>query len=265
MCERMTSGQFLEPDCGNISQEALRNEGHQAHVSESPWVAFLHDSGKFQCGGSLINHRFVLTAAHCIIDGGNLTVRLGEYDSSTNHDCSGIVCLPPSEEFEIDRAFRNDNYSRTDRYNDIGLLRLEKSVVYKVHIQPICLITNTAFQPQIEGMQHFVAVGWGSSSPGSPSHILKSIRANRLNRSECRKRYLVDCRRDQICVAHEPGESCSGDSGGPMGHAIRYHGRIVFIQVGIVSYGNPECRSPSVFTDVMAHMNWIKNVLDLHS
>ncbi|XP_017123253.1 serine protease grass [Drosophila elegans] len=262
---KLTSGQFLEPDCGYMSREALKNEGHQAHISESPWMAYLHDSGKFLCGGTLINHRFILTAAHCISNGEDLTVRLGEYDSSTSHDCSGSVCIPPSEEFEIDLAIRNGNYSRSERYDDIGLLRLERSVEYKVHIKPICLITNPALQPMIEGLQRLVATGWGRSSLGSPSHILKSIRVNRLERSECRRRYLVDCRWDQICVSHDPGESCSGDSGGPMGHAIRYHGQVVFVQVGIVSYGNPECQSPSVFTDVMGHMTWIQWALDLYS
>ncbi|XP_017007801.2 serine protease grass [Drosophila takahashii] len=258
------SGQFLEPNCGYMSPEALQNEGHQAHISESPWMAYLHDSGRFVCGGSLINQRFILTAAHCINSEENLTVRLGEFDSLTSLDCSGSDCIPPSEEFEINLAIRHSDYSRTDRYHDIGLLRLAKAVEYKVHIKPICLITNTALQPRMERLQRLVATGWGSGSSGSPSHILKSIRVTRVDRSECRRRYLVDCRRDQICVSHESGDSCSGDSGGPMGHAFRYDGRVVFIQVGIVSYGNPECRSPSVFTDVMGHVAWIKWVVDRH-
>ncbi|XP_037717943.1 serine protease grass isoform X2 [Drosophila subpulchrella] len=256
---------FLEPNCGYMSPEALKNEGHQAHISESPWMAYLHDSGKFVCGGSLINYRFILTAAHCINNEENLTVRLGEFDSLTSLDCSGSDCIPPSEEFEINLAIRHSDYSRTNRYHDIGLLRLAKSVEYKVHIKPICLITNTALQPRIERLQRLVATGWGSSSSGSPSHTLKSIRVTRVDRSECRRRYLVNCRRDQICVSHESGESCSGDSGGPMGHAFRYDGQVVFIQVGIVSYGNPECHSPSVFTDVMRHVAWIKWVVDRHT
>ncbi|XP_037717942.1 serine protease grass isoform X1 [Drosophila subpulchrella] len=193
------------------------------------------------------------------------TVRLGEFDSLTSLDCSGSDCIPPSEEFEINLAIRHSDYSRTNRYHDIGLLRLAKSVEYKVHIKPICLITNTALQPRIERLQRLVATGWGSSSSGSPSHTLKSIRVTRVDRSECRRRYLVNCRRDQICVSHESGESCSGDSGGPMGHAFRYDGQVVFIQVGIVSYGNPECHSPSVFTDVMRHVAWIKWVVDRHT
>jgi len=32
------NAQFLEPNCGYMSPEALQNEGHQAHISESPWI-----------------------------------------------------------------------------------------------------------------------------------------------------------------------------------------------------------------------------------
>jgi len=49
-----------------------------------------------------------------------------------------------------------------------------------------------------------------------------------------------------------------------MGHAFLYDNQVVFVQVGIVSYGNPECHSPSVFTDVMRHVAWIKWVVDRH-
>ncbi|XP_017072858.1 serine protease grass isoform X2 [Drosophila eugracilis] len=253
---------FLEPNCGFMSQEALQNEGHFAHISESPWMAYLHDSGRFLCGGTLINHRFILTAAHCISNNDSLTVRLGEFDSHSAQDCIGSDCIPPSEEFQIDLAFRHRDYSRSDHYHDIGLLRLARSVEYKAHIRPICLITNTALHPRIEQLQRLVATGWGSGSIGSPNRKLKSIRVTRINRRECQVRYLVECRRDQICVGHESGKTCSGDSGGPMGHALRFQGRVFFVQVGIVSYGNPECRSPSVFTDVMGHMDWIKRFVE---
>ncbi|EDW56638.1 serine protease grass [Drosophila sechellia] len=255
------TAQFLEPDCGYLSLEALQNEEHQAHISESPWMAYLHKSGEFVCGGTLINHQFVLTAAHCIREDENLTVRLGEFNSLTSIDCNGSNCLPPSEDFEIDLAFRHRGYSRTNKIHDIGLLRLAKSVEYKVHIKPICLITNKTLQPKIERLHRLVATGWGRSPSETPNHILKSIRVIRVNGYVCSDTYWVDRRRDQICVSHESGVSCSGDSGGPLGHAIRLNGRVVFVQVGIVSYGNAECLSPSVFTNVMEHIDWIMAAL----
>lgn len=65
------------------------------------------------------------------MESGHRTVRLGEFNSLTSIDCNGSHCLPPSEDFEIDVAFRHGGYSRTNRIHDIGLLRLAKSVEYK--------------------------------------------------------------------------------------------------------------------------------------
>ncbi|EDV55464.1 melanization protease 1 [Drosophila erecta] len=251
------TAQFLEPNCGFLSPKALQNEKHQAHISESPWMAYLHRSGELVCGGTLINHRFILTAAHCISEVDSLTVRLGEYNSLTSVDCDGSDCNPPSEDFQVELSFRHRGYSKINRIHDIGLLRLAKSVRYKVHIKPICLITNTTLQAQIGRLHRLVVTGWGRSAAQYTNHIVKSIRVTREPWSVCSKTYLKTRPWTQICVSHQSGEACSGDSGGPMGHAVRHNGRVVFVQVGIVSYGNSKCLSPSVFTHVMPYINWI--------
>ncbi|KAH8301796.1 hypothetical protein KR059_011840 [Drosophila kikkawai] len=253
--------QFLESNCGRMDSRALQNTNSLAHIHEGPWMAYLHAGGKFHCGGSLINHRYVLTAYHCIQHGETLSVRLGEYNTATYNDCNGNDCIPPYEEFQIDKAIRNKDYTRNNRFHDIALIRLSRWVEYKAHIKPICLITDKSLHSYIESMQDFKATGWGSRTRGSPSRTLKSIPIHRLDRSECRNRYMVECGSGQICVDHEPGVACGGDSGGPMGHMVRLEDQTVYVQVGIVSYGNPECRSPSVFTDVMSHIDWIQMVI----
>ncbi|XP_039484049.1 serine protease grass [Drosophila santomea] len=256
------SAQFLEPNCGYLSPEALQNQQHQAHISESPWMAYLHNSGKFVCGGSLINPRFILTAAHCISEDQDLTVRLGEFNSLTSVDCSGSVCMPPAEDFQIDLAIRHGDYSKLNRIHDIGILRLAKSVLYQVHIKPICLTTNTTLRSRLERRHRLVATGWGRSPSESANNILKSILVTRLEWSVCSETYRVARQVGQICVSHESGVACSGDSGGPMGHAVRHNGQVLFVQVGIVSFGNWNCLSPSVFTDVMEHIDWIVGVVN---
>merc|ERR1712107_162142 len=58
--------------------------GWDADIYEWPWIAALMNNGRQFCGGSLIDNKHILTAAHCVAhmsryDVANLKVRLGEY------------------------------------------------------------------------------------------------------------------------------------------------------------------------------------------
>lgn len=62
------------PDCGTVQHMTKRlYGGSPINVTHAPWVVGLEiDDGDNKtlviCGGSLINSRYVLTAAHCIQD-----------------------------------------------------------------------------------------------------------------------------------------------------------------------------------------------------
>lgn len=58
--------------CGIQGEETRIIGGETTEIGEFPWMALLRytnlngsDAG-FQCGGTLINDRYVLTAAHCL-------------------------------------------------------------------------------------------------------------------------------------------------------------------------------------------------------
>ncbi|XP_001362082.3 serine protease grass-like [Drosophila pseudoobscura] len=256
------SGQFLQPDCGVVPNHfTFRIKGGtDAAIAANPWMAYLYTSSAFVCGGTLIHKRFVLTAAHCISREMPLKVRLGEFDVSSTSDCSDSQCLPPHEEYFVETAFRNRLFSMQRGRHDIGLLRLTTDVEYKVHIRPICVFVDPELRSSVEAIESFTATGWGVTDSGKTSRILQRITINRLDRSKCNRKFRQTLLQSQICAGHRQGDTCNGDSGGPLitflnGTQNRY------VQVGIVSYGSANCDGPGIYTDVLYHADWIQRVV----
>lgn len=108
--------------------------------------AFLTYSGNkrdFSCGGSIINERYILTAAHCVtgLGGRSLVgVRVGEHDISTVKDCepsNGFTpgyCAPPVQDFAIKKVIPHPGYVGTrparnlELQNDIALIRIDGKI-----------------------------------------------------------------------------------------------------------------------------------------
>lgn len=62
------------PECGNSPIKLKRIiGGNDIDVDEHPWLVLLEykfeDDGRtdYQCGGVIINQRYILTAAHCLV------------------------------------------------------------------------------------------------------------------------------------------------------------------------------------------------------
>lgn len=62
------------PDCGTVQHLTKRlYGGSPINITNIPWMVALEfrddgNSTTIECGGSLINNRYVVTAAHCIED-----------------------------------------------------------------------------------------------------------------------------------------------------------------------------------------------------
>lgn len=264
--------------CGPITEGKIFG-GNKTGVFDFPWMALIaYSTGgpdpEFRCGGSLINKRYVLTAAHCVtfLPPGLtlLGVRLGDHDVTTERDCDRdedgieIACAEKYQDFEIESSHYHPEYSKTTFRNDIALIRLKGDVNLRPrNVRPICLPIG----PPVPLPQKVVVTGWGATEVGPRSKDLLQVSLAPVSNEECKEIYkkFFQIWSKQLCAGGKKRmDSCSGDSGGPLQAFGMYNNNYRYIQYGIVSFGLKFCGtegSPGVYTNVKYYMDWILNTM----
>ncbi|XP_058120684.1 CLIP domain-containing serine protease B10-like [Anopheles ziemanni] len=263
-----------EWECGLDTLTDVILAGNATALDEFPWYALLQYRSKkgtlaFKCGGSLINSRYVLTAAHCLankkIDDGEtlVSVRLGEHNTATERDCFGSDsleedCADPPQNFGIEEQIVHPEYDKNGKYqhNDIALIRLDKDAQINNYVQPICLPTSN-FIPTTPNSK-IAVVGFGHTRRHRHSVIKQKAMMRIYPRAECEKKLTKsNLTAQQLCVGGQFGlESCSGDSGGPL--MVR---ELYWIQEGVISYQCSLDDWPGIYTRVSSYIDWIKETI----
>ncbi|XP_058453607.1 transmembrane protease serine 9-like [Malaya genurostris] len=237
--------------------------GQNARVFEFPWMALVATEERMLCAGTLINQRYVLTAAHCIRNPLPDKVILGEHTIGQGKDCNeNNDCALPVREYSVACVIVHPGFSFRRLHNDIALLRLTANVTFEDHIQPICL-------PHTEELRRYqppryIVSGWVDDSNALWKEIMSpiepSICEQNINSSRIARTRISGLVNGQICA--EPRypkltDSCSSDSGAPLGWGGELHGTR-FVQFGVTSF-TISCvqSSPTVYSNVSHYMPWI--------
>ncbi|XP_071439418.1 trypsin-1-like [Hetaerina americana] len=238
--------------CGISNKKNRIVGGHETTVNQYGWMAMLQHNKKFYCGGTLINARYVLTAAHCV-DGltpQKITVKLLEHDQSTEDEANTVLV-------GVEKIIMHKNYKSSTFNNDIALIRLSKEVEIKGLLRPACLPRKGL---SYSGMTGTVS-GWGRIGETAPvSNHLQEVEVPIFSNKDCRAESAYGANRitdNMLCAGYRNGamDSCQGDSGGPL--QVLNDG--VYEIVGVVSWGEGCARPkyPGVYTRVNRYLTWI--------
>lgn len=228
--------------------------GVQAKEGEMPYIVSLQANGWGHfCGGTLIAKNWVLTAAHCVFENGQVggvdDIYVGLYDQTE---------LRVAEKMKPVKIHPHPKYVTSKTDYDFALIELSENSSRK----PMALNTKeiaigtTAISA--------VTAGWGTTSSGSSTtpDILRKVSVPLVSQKNCNlpASYNGRITDRMICAGYKNGgkDSCQGDSGGPL--TVTRNG--VTSLVGVVSWGQGCAWKDKygVYSKVNAEITWIKSV-----
>uniref|UniRef100_A0A1Q3G3B5 Putative trypsin-like serine protease n=1 Tax=Culex tarsalis TaxID=7177 RepID=A0A1Q3G3B5_CULTA len=216
----------------------------------TPYQASLQRHRGHFCGGTIIDSRWILTAAHCLsgLNPNDVTVLVG----TTQLSRGGF-------RFRADQFFLHPNWDRTKARNDIGLIRI-KGLMLSMHGKVEKATFGADF---VRSGTEAIVTGWGGTrqNGGPLSDKLQFVRVRVLGEEDCQAR-LANIGPMHICTFSREGQGvCGGDSGGPLAIGS---GTVI----GVVSFGvgyppDRGCAAglPDGFARVSTFNSWIRDTM----
>jgi len=243
--------------------QAITN-GFPIEIQNVPYQVSIQNKsdGNHFCGGSIINNKYILTAAHCVsgTNASNITLNVGF--STQNNPGNNL------QSYNAKRIVIHPNYNNTTNDFDIAIIEIDGTFSFNNFVQPIELISSQNLIHETIGNQARVS-GWGWTVPNQSgvSNQLQAVDVpiisnqqsdNQLDLSSPNHPELTQRMLSTGAVGMERQGACHGDSGGPL--VFRQNGQND-IQIGVVSWGVSRCvggeNSPSIYARLSQLVDWI--------
>ncbi|KAH8383593.1 hypothetical protein KR009_009532, partial [Drosophila setifemur] len=231
-----------------LAQEPFIVGGQNAASGDAPYQVSLQTlQGSHLCGGAIISDRWIITAGLCVK--GYPSSRLQVVTGTLRYAEPGGIYYP-------EEIYLHCNYDSPKYHNDIGLLKLNESIIFGDLTRAVELPAS----PFPQSTTELIFTGWGSqSAAGSLPSQLQKVQQHHLTSPACISLLSpyedVELGPCHICAYRQANiGACHGDSGGP----LVYNGTLV----GILNFFVPCAQGvPDLFMNIVYYRDWIRQTM----
>ncbi|XP_022211862.1 serine protease SP24D [Drosophila obscura] len=221
--------------------------GTRAVAGQFPHQISLRRNNRFTCGGSILSASYVLTAAHCVKSGRNVTPA-----SQLSIRAGTLRLSGGGVRVNVAQVAVHPRYGGSG--HDVAVLRLASALQFSSDIRAIALAGSDPPNNALVDIS-----GWGAIFQNGPvSDELLYVHVRSLARDTCQQTYFRRLPETTMCLLHEAQKgACHGDSGGP----ATYDGQLV----GVASFVMGGCgrAAPDGYERISVLGPWIRQTAKL--
>lgn len=272
--------QATNSQCGTYHEDLkytqLISGGEKIGPGTWPWLVAIFRQGskasnlEFQCTGTLISNRLVLTAAHCFksdakrdpIAADRFVLSFGRHD-----------IRDWTENFltsKIDEIILHPDYlSKKDSTifdADVAILVIQNHITFTTTIKPICLWPTSVDRTFSIIGENGTLVGWGQPLENIEENVPRKLVLPVVPNQRCfPSNNTIKTKRVFCAGTKKPGQSpCNGDSGSAF--AIWANNKWFLRGVVSAALGDPilnrcELNTYVIFTDIIHYRSWIDSYM----
>ncbi|XP_062995091.1 transmembrane protease serine 5 [Elgaria multicarinata webbii] len=290
---RCSSGRIVAlkcSECGSRSKASQTTDGKDAPLRGWPWQVSLYLAAERVCTGSVVSHKWIITAAHCM----DRHLQLSSWAAFVGLDAQASV--EGRRGAVLERVVPHPRYDNRNHDYDIAMLKLREPLHFSDTVQAACLPPYHADIPN--GSTCWIS-GWDNPRPENEksretlipvlkksdslatlslkgigkdgnacftatiAEMPKEGQVTLISTQNCNSscRYAGELTPRMLCAYYMDGNinACKGESGRSLVCQHEHMQHLVGIGSWGAGCGKPE--SPGVYTKVAAFLDWIHHVI----